>query len=156
YLLLARRAIESIRQHCPRPAYRLVVGANAVVPQTLTYLRSLQDDGAIDELVVSETNLSKCPMMRRMLAGVTTEFIWWFDDDSHFTEATSFDHWMTSARAAPSATVMWGKCAYCDYACNFTDLDDPAAFVRSATWYRGLPPPCWRPGGKGEMNFRGR
>ena len=63
---------------------------------------------------------------------------------------------MSPARAAPPATVMWGKGAYCDYPGNFTDLDDPAAFVRSAPWYRGLPPPSWRPGGKGEMNFQGR
>jgi GT2 family glycosyltransferase len=28
-------------------------------------------------------------------------------------------------------------------------------FVRSAPWYRGLPPPSWRAGGKGEFNFAG-
>src|SRR5262245_59266995 len=111
YFPLAHRAIDSIRQHCPRPAYRLVVGANAVVPQTLKYLRSLQGDGAIDELVVSETNLSKCPMMRRMLPAVTTEFTWWFDDDSYFTDSTGFDRLMTPARAAPSAIVIWGEAA---------------------------------------------
>ena len=72
YFPLIRRAIDSIRQHCPRPGYRLVIGANAVVPQTLKHLRSLQDEGAIDDLVVSETNLSKCPMLRRLLAGVRT------------------------------------------------------------------------------------
>ena len=155
YFPLARRAIDSIRQHCPRPAYRLVVGANAVVPQTLKYLRSLQADGEIDDLVVSETNLNKCPMMRRMLAGVTTEFIWWFDDDSYFNDSTAFDRWMTPARSAPPAVVMWGQLAVCNYPSDFTNLDDPAAFVRSASWYRGLPPPSWRPGGKGEMNFQG-
>jgi hypothetical protein len=28
--------------------------------------------------------------------------------------------------------------------------------VRSAAWYRGLPPPSWRAGGKGQFNFAGR
>jgi hypothetical protein len=156
YSRLIRRTLESIRQHCPRPAYRLMVGANGVVPETLKYLRSLQAEGEIDEIVLSDTNLSKCPMMRRMVAGVTNEFIWWFDDDSYFTDSTAFDRWMTAARAAPPATVMWGQAGCCSFPSDFTDLDDLTSFVRSAPWYRGLTPPCWRPGGKGEMNFQGR
>jgi GT2 family glycosyltransferase len=34
-------------------------------------------------------------------------------------------------------------------------LDHPLEFIRSASWYRGLPPPSWRPDGKGEFNFDG-
>ena len=29
-------------------------------------------------------------------------------------------------------------------------------FVRSASWYRGLTPPSWETGGKGEMDFDGK
>ena len=29
-------------------------------------------------------------------------------------------------------------------------------FVRTASWYGQLPPPSWRPGGKGEMDFHGK
>ena len=34
-------------------------------------------------------------------------------------------------------------------------MDDVPDFVRSASWYRGLPAPSWRTGGKGEFDFRG-
>ena len=51
---------------------------------------------------------------------------------------------------------MWGKVYGCLHPRSFINLDDPSAFVRSAPWYRGLPPPSWLPGGKGEFNFRGQ
>jgi hypothetical protein len=35
-------------------------------------------------------------------------------------------------------------------------MDNVLEFVRTAPWYRGLPPPSWRVGGKGELNFEGR
>src|SRR6185295_10266689 len=85
YPELAKRTIESIRFHCARSAYRLVVGANAVCAETRGYLERLRDEGAIDRLILSDENLNKCPMMRRMLESVDTEFFWWFDDDSYLT-----------------------------------------------------------------------
>jgi GT2 family glycosyltransferase len=52
---------------------------------------------------------------------------------------------------------MWGQLACCDTVETFApDIEDAPAFIRAAEWYRGLPPPDWRPGGKGEFNFRGR
>ena len=51
---------------------------------------------------------------------------------------------------------MWGQSAHCDHHQSFTRLDDVLGFVRSAPWYRGLPPPSWRAGGKGEFNFENR
>src|SRR5262245_3619448 len=153
---LARRAIESVRRYCARSQYQLIVGGNALGGQTLHYLEDLHVRGHIDELILSPVNLNQCPMMRRMFPLAQSEFIWWFDDDSYITEPDALDRWLESARRAPERTVMWGPLFLCNHRLAFApDLDDVVAFVRGADWYRGLPPPSWRPGGKGEFNFQG-
>jgi GT2 family glycosyltransferase len=134
----------------------LIVGANAAGSETLEYLRGLELEGAIDRLLVSTMNLHKAPMMRRMLMGVDTRLIWWFDDDSYVVEDGAMGEWLKRVKAAPPTTVLWGQGAECGEPADFTTLDDVPAFVRSAEWYRGLPLPSWRPGGKGEFNFAGR
>jgi hypothetical protein len=156
YPHLARRVIESVRTHCPRSEFRLVVGANAVSEQTASYLEHLQATGEIDHLIRSVVNINKCPMMRLMFDRVNTEFVWWFDDDSYITGPEAWLRWLGDASAAPASTVMWGGLCRCKTPGDFTDLDDVVAFVRKASWYRGLPPPSWRPGGKGEFNFENR
>jgi GT2 family glycosyltransferase len=134
----------------------LIVGANAASEKTLAYLDSLHRQDEIDHLILSAENLNQCPMMRQMFTQVDTEFIWWFDDDSYITGAEAFAHWMGAANRAPKETAMWGQVAMCDHPSTFApDMDDVVAFVRSATWYRGLTPPYWRVGGKGEFNFLG-
>src|ERR1051326_8109432 len=156
YPHLAKRCIESIRKYCERLLYRLVVGANAIGAQTEAYLRRLQAAGHIDRLHVSQTNLNKCPMMRRMFADIDTEFLWWFDDDSYITRPGTLSWLLDLARRSPPATVMWGQEAECNHPSTFTNLPDVADFIRRASWYGGLTPPSWRPGGKGEFNFEGR
>ena len=147
YAWLARRCIESVRANCVRQHYRLVVGANAVGPETLSYLQALHQGGEIDRLVVSDSNLNKCPMMRRMFEEIDTEFIWWFDDDSYIREPTALADWLAQATAAPESTVMWGSMYVCESRGSFTDIPEVNRFVRSASWFRGLTPPGWRPGG---------
>lgn len=151
---LARRVIESIRMFCPRPAYELVVGGNAVGRDTLDYMRDMESSGAVDRFVHSDVNLNKCPMMRRMFETVQTEFIWWFDDDSYVTSSGAWEQWLGAARAAMPTTVMWGELYRCNATKDFTDLEDVIGFVRRASWYGGLPPPSWWPGGKGEFNYQ--
>ena len=156
YPRLAAQALDSIRSHCPRSEYRLVVGANAVCEETRADLETRREAGEMDRLIFSETNINKCPMMRRMFEGVDTEFIWWFDDDSGVTASDALSRWLEAAGTAPESTVMWGQLCRCNSPSDFTDLADVIAFVRIASWYRGLPPPSWRPGGKGEFNFENR
>jgi len=156
FLRLARQAIESIQRHCPRSDYRLVAGANAVGEQTHSFLQARRKAGDLDRLILSPGNLNKCPMMRRMFEHVTTEYIWWFDDDCYVTEPDALSRWLVAAQAAPESTVMWGRLCRCTRTLDFTDLENAVDFVRRAPWYRGLPPPSWRAGGKGEFNFQNR
>jgi len=155
---LVHRVVESIRIHCPRAEYRLIVGANAVGDKTMKLLSGRRETGEIDELAVSPSNLGKSAMMRQMFAAVETEYIWWFDDDSYIIEPTAFERWLQAAQSSPASTVLWGEPQYCEHPFFFTDGAgaDAVEFVRRAAWYRGLPPPSWRPGGKGEFNLWGR
>jgi GT2 family glycosyltransferase len=155
-LHLARRCLESIRRFCDRSLYRLIVGANAVGAETEAYLNALHRAGQVDHLIVSRRNINKNPMMRRLIAHVETEFIWWFDDDSYFTQPATLSRILRAARRSPPTTVMWGVEYSCDQPSTSARMPDLVEFVRSATWYGGLTPPCWQPGGKGEFDFRGR
>ncbi len=155
YPELARRALSSIFKHCRREEYDLVVGANEPCAATERLLRESKAMGHIDRLIVSAVNLNKNPMMRRMFRGITTEFIWWLDDDSHLTDRRALARRLAAADAASPQVAMWGSVGFSDSTRIFTHLKRPLEFVRTAKWYRGLPPPAWRPGGKGEFDFMG-
>lgn len=137
--------------------YNLIVGANAVGQATGSYLKQLQSTGDIDHLIESRENLNKCPMMRQMFDQVDTELIWWFDDDSYISNSGAFDRWCGIVDRASDRTVIFGRLSVCDHPDAFAPgMPDVVGFVRSAPWYRGLPPPSWKLGGRGEMNYKGR
>jgi hypothetical protein len=152
---LARQCLESIRLNCDRALFRCIVGANSPGERTLKLLKELKVAGFIDRLIISPANINKCPMMRRMFAGVDTEFIWWFDDDCQVTHPLAFPGLLGRARSAAPEVVLWGEEAFCDHPLNFWHDESAVEFVRTASWYCGLTPPYWAPGGKGELNFKG-
>jgi GT2 family glycosyltransferase len=153
---LASRCLESIRLHCDRALFRCIVGANCPGKMTLKILEELKAAGFIDRLIISPVNINKCPMMRRMFAEVDTEYIWWFDDDCCVTSSPALPELLARARSAAPEVVLWGEAAFCDHPLNFWHSDNAVEFVRTASWYCGLTPPFWAPGGKGELNFNGR
>ena len=156
YPELASQSIGSILRFCDRNLYRLVVGANAVDDKTRTYLENLQELGKIDRLYFSDVNLNKCPMMRRMFEAIDTDYIWWFDDDSYIEEASALRRRLDWADAAPAHEVLWGHVFFFGHERDFSYGTDVVGFVKSAPWYRGLEPPSWTPGGKGEFDFEGK
>lgn len=141
---LIRRCLESIRQFCQRSAFRLVVGANAPSPRSLRYLLNLRREGFIDRLHLSPVNLNKCPMMRRMFqGGIETEFVWWFDDDSHVLRRTALPRRLTLARQSPPEIVAWGHRYFMSHEDQFDCGCDLRTWIRAASWYRSRPLPSW-------------
>jgi ADP-heptose:LPS heptosyltransferase len=136
--------------------YDLVVGANAVCQETREYLNAAKAEGAIDRLIISDRNLHKCPMMASMFAGLDTEYIWWFDDDSYVTDNCALQERLRVARAAPPHHVMWGHVFFFGNESDFSYGTDVVSYVKRAPWYRGKEPPGWAPGGKGEFDFEGK
>jgi hypothetical protein len=153
---LARRTLESIRFHCARSAYRLVVGANDVGRETRSYLRRLEAEQVLDRLILSPSNLNKSPMMRRMFRDLDTDFVWWFDDDSYVTSPDALPERLRRAREASRDHVLWGRVFFFGDERDFSGGTDVKGFVRRAPWYRGQEPPSWAPGGKGLSDFEGK
>lgn len=141
YPELARQCIRSIMANCRRERYQLVVGANVPSLETERFLRSHRQVGAIDQLLISRTNLHKSPMMRRLFAQVTTELIWWFDDDSYIIEGATLERWLQVVGRSPPSVVCWGHPFFFRREEDFAAPEEASSFVRSASWYRGLAPP---------------
>jgi GT2 family glycosyltransferase len=95
-------------------------------------------------------------MMRRMFDQVESEFIWWFDDDSYITDPKALPSRLEIVRSAKSSVVMWGHKYFVNHEKSFSRGQDVVGFIKSASWYRGKPPPSWEPGGRGESNFKGK
>lgn len=156
YPSLIQRTVNSIVAMCDSSLYKLVVGANAPGENTLDYLEKMREKGNIDELIVSETNLNKCPMMQKLFKNITTEYIWWFDDDSFITDPSALDQRLQIIKDSDSNSVMWGHLFFFGNENDFNYGTDVVGFVKSASWYKGLEPPSWDSGGKGETNFEDR
>ncbi len=156
YAALARQTIDSILSHCDRREYLLFVGANAVGDETRAYLEALHADGAIDRLFISDTNINKCPMMRRMFEAVDTPFVWWFDDDSFVENRRALPDRLRVAHEARPEEVLWGHVFFFGNEADFNYGTDVVGFVKTAPWYTGKQPPSWEPGGKGEHDFEGK
>lgn len=153
---LVQTTLDSIARHCQRADYQLIVGGNAVGPATQAYLQARRATGDIDQLILSPVNLNKCPMMRQMFALVEAPLIWWFDDDSFITDDDALPARLRIAAEAPAQEVQWGHMFFFGHENDFNYGHDVRAWVKAAPWYRGLEPPGWEPGGKGETNFEGR
>lgn len=138
YPTLIQRCIESINQCCDRSQYRLLVGANAVSDETRQYLKLRESDGVIDQIIWCENNINKCPMMKLMFENIATDYIWWFDDDSYIGSKNALERRICEAETADENTVMWGD-MYCVRLADFSKGTDVEGFVKSASWYAGLP-----------------
>ena len=152
YAATIERCLASIRQHCPRGRYRIVVGANGVSDRSRGFLLDARRQGAIDRLHDSPLNLGKAQLMRRMLADIDTPYIWWLDDDAQVREPLALERRLEFADAAPPDVVIWGERWFHRNTDGWGMAPDMYAFIRAASWYRGRPLPG-EPGGPAVWEF---
>lgn len=110
-------------------------GLNEVEPETLRLFRERAERHGNVELFIEPANTFKNPLMRRIFheRPLTTEWTVWCDDDTHFTRPDWLARLRRRIRKYPSVAV-WGA-MYFQVNRNREFLQ----WIRSATWYRGLP-----------------
>jgi hypothetical protein len=78
-----KMCLGSLVRHTPEP-HDLLVLDNASCPEVRSYLQSLQDDGVIDFLFTSRTNIGKLGALRLICGVAPGEFVAYSDDDAFF------------------------------------------------------------------------
>lgn len=136
---LARQVIDSIVNNCDRDLYSLYVGCNECCQETLDFVQAVKE---IDRVFVSDVNINKCPMQRRMFAEVDTEYVWWFDDDSFIEESDAMQRRLEIADLAAPTTVLWGPVFYWNDQAGFNFGVDVEPWVRRQAWFSCEPIPC--------------
>lgn len=131
YLDLAARCLNSL---LPNSGIQVIVGLNQCSPATVAYVEELRKRyPAQVAVVMSDKNIHKYPMMRRMFYGpgsaIRTTHVAWFDDDSYLT--VSVDDWAAHVRKAFGSFEVLGSI----YSQSLQGCQ--ADWIEDQPWYRG-------------------
>lgn len=131
FLPLVSQCLSNIYAFTSPDSYKLVIGANAPSQKVSDWLSTTYKSCKNVSLELSEQNLGKYPMMRRLFEHVDTEFVAWFDDDVY----PESEKWLGEAIATIEKT-------------GAGVLGEPSAsicprsyakWVEEARWYTGKP-----------------
>lgn len=138
YPELARRCLGSIINNCDKKLYELRVGLNECCDETIKYVLQLD----IDKIYMSKTNLYKCAMMRLMMKDINTEWMWWFDDDSHIIEPRAIEDRLKLINSRKNdKTILFGHVFYFSHDYEFGGAE-LIHWMKKQKWYNGKRLPC--------------
>ena len=137
YLHLAMRCLRSITRTCPREMYELRVGCNACSVNTMNFVNEMVRAGEIDDLYVATKNINKCPMMRRMFKDLKTEWVWWFDDDSHIEANDALQQRLSRVLTDKGTIDMYGHVFFFGSSNDFDYGLDIVSWIKKQEWYQG-------------------
>jgi GT2 family glycosyltransferase len=131
---LCERFLGSLYRYTDPAAFHLRAGLNAVCAETARMVRAAQRQHGNISITASRKNIFKCPMMRRLFhePPVETEWIVWFDDDSHVTGPGWIRDMALAMERNPGAEFFGGLC-WVDVSAKLE------RFIRRAQWYRDVP-----------------
>lgn len=136
---LARRCLDSILSTVPAGRLDLRVGANQVSAGTLRYLEGLP----LTKLYVHADNALKYPVMREMFWDDSCplgNYVVWFDDDSYVIDPKwALRLGETIVENHRHRVRLYGMRFFHDLAAYRKPGHDPAAWFRTASWYKGVP-----------------
>jgi len=134
---LIKRCLGSLQAYTPKGMAEYRVGVNACSEATQTYLRGQVQAGV--ELIITQKNIFKYPMMRRLFYDkpITTPWVVWLDDDIQVKGAD----WFTGAIGSVTDDKLYGR-VMC-----FKISDGHRRFIHTADSYTGKPiiysKPAW-------------
>jgi hypothetical protein len=137
YYHFIRRCVLSVRTHCRRENYKLIVGGNKLSENSRLFLENLRDQGEIDHLILSERNIEKCPMMRQMIALVATDYIWWIEDDCQIVSDNALSERLKIVRNSLPEIGAWGEMAFSNETRLFSYGTDVEGYIKKAPWFKG-------------------
>lgn len=131
--ILCQRFLERLYRFTDPAAFQLRAGMNAVCQETLDLVQQAAETYGNVLMDVSDLNLYKCPMMRRLFYStkLTTEWTVWFDDDSY----VKGPHWLLDLAMAiekNKASDLFG----CLMRVNVDEALE--SFICSSPWYKGV------------------
>lgn len=132
---LAERFLTSLYRHTDPRVFTLRAGLNEVAPETASLFAQYSRRFGNIETFEESRNIFKNPLMRRMFTErpITTEWVIWFDDDTHLTRGDWLQRLILQIECSPDI-AQWGK----TYELYKGDAE-VGPFIRTAAWYKGLP-----------------
>lgn len=129
---LAERCLSSIINNFDKNKYILRVGLNKVCDLTSNYVHCLKE---VDDIYISRKNIHKVGMWRRMAKDIETEWVMWFDDDSHVVDPKALDQrieLINTKNFDMAGHVYYLNGEYYNY----------KSYIKDQSWYSGKPIPC--------------
>lgn len=129
-----KRFLTKLFCHTDPSELKLRIGLNGACQESIQLARSARREFENVTIHAEPENIFKSPLMKKLfaVAPIDTEWMIWFDDDSHPYR----DDWfpLLKMKIENHAGIdIWGNRL-------FTEADDAAAkFIRTAPWYQGKP-----------------
>jgi ADP-heptose:LPS heptosyltransferase len=131
YQNLLSRCLTSIYKNADQSNFDLILGLNAPSSQLRKWADRFIKSKNNAKIVVSDENIHKYPMMRKMLyePKIDTKWLVWFDDDSHVVKSDWFSKLIEFLNSAEFSMI--GK----KYFYHITS--GQVEWIKKADWYTG-------------------
>lgn len=133
YFNLAERCLMSIINNFNKNQYLLRVGLNQVCDKTKEYVLSLSE---VDDIYISNHNIHKPAMWRRMAKDIQTKWCMWFDDDSYVINSDALQSRLDLINSNDNFD-MAGHLFFMNG--SYLHLKE---YIRQQPWYTNKPIPC--------------
>jgi len=106
---LLKRCLDGVLRTTAKEQVEIRVGGNALCRDSINYLELLQLRGDVDHLLLSDANLYKYPVMRRMFREppLQTDWLVWLDDDAEIVDSNWLDLMLEAAITGWPAGARW-------------------------------------------------